>query len=864
MPLPRLYMARAAFGVVLITTKIPKKGKFQITYSSDYASKSPSHVPDIVSNGYQYASNFSSAWSGWNDYNSLPSSMNKTQTFSQAYLDELKRRDENPSLPKVDKDANGNYVYYGNTNWYDELYKSHLGAMSQNLAINGSSDRVSYYLTGRYYGQDGLFKYNSDKYHMYNLMGKAIIQATPWLQITNTTQFTNRFYHNPTNSGESGGIWRNLADEGHPTSMLFNPDGTLTYSAAYTVGDFVYGKNHINTSIQMIRNTSGFVANVWKDKLKVKGDFTFQNTNATQDQVMVQVPYSPAPSVVAYVGSSTNYIKKSNMKNNYLATNIYADYETRLSGGHTFKVLVGYNYEQSKADTMSVQRNGILYPDATNINLVSGTAITTAGSVANWAILGGFYRVNYNYQDRYLVELNGRYDGSSKFPNNQRFGFFPSVSAAWNVSNEPFWKVSNNFISNLKIRGSLGALGNGNVAPYSYLENFNLSQSGRVIQGSKSQKTGAPNVLPDGLTWEKAITADLGLDVLFMQNRLSFTGDIYRRTTKNMFTVGPTLPDVFGAPAPFGNYADLKTDGFEVSVSWNDKFNISNSPFHYNVAFWLSDYQATITRYNNVTGTLTDHYVGEKLGTIWGYVNDGYWTSENVSQAKAMQSRFKASNSGTWLPGDIKFKDLNNDGVIDNGTNTLSNHGDLAVIGNSTPRYNFGFKLGGDYKGFFLNAFFTGVLKQDWWPGAEADYFWGQYNRPYNYMMQSQVGNMWSETNPNAYFPRLRGYVAQNGAGELYVKQSKYLQNVRYIKLRNIQVGYNFNKSQFKKLPFQTARIYVSGDNLWSASPLYKHTKAFDVENIGPSDADVTNGGYGNGNNYPLLKSVTVGVLLSF
>lgn len=859
-----VYGARAAFGVVLITTKTPKKGRISITYSSDYSSKSPSKVPDIVSNGYQYASSFASAWSGWNDYNSLPSSMNKTQKFSQDYLNQLKLHDEDPSLPKVGTDASGNYVYYGNTNWYDLLYKKHLGAMSQNISINGSSEKVSYYLTGRYYGQDGLFRYNSDKYHMYNLTGKGSVQATAWLQITNTTQYSNRFYHNPTNSGEGGSIWRNLADEGHPTSMLYNPDGSLTYSAAYTVGDFVYGKNHINTTSQFIKNTTGFVANILKNQLSVRGDFTFQNTTQDVDQVTVQVPYNSAEGVTSYVGSATNYILVSKEKVNYLATNLYADYEKKLSGGHEFKLLLGYNYEQSTSNLLAVQRNGLLYSGATNINLASGSATTTSGDFNKWAILGGFYRLNYNYKNKYLVELDGRYDGSSKFPNNQRFGFFPSASGAWHISNEGFWKVSSKFISDLKLRGSLGGLGNGNVNPYSYMENFALSQSGRVILGNKSQKTSSPNVLPSGLTWEKAITADIGLDAQFLSNRLSFTADIYRRTTKNMFTVGPTLPDVFGASSPYGNYADLRTDGFEFNISWSDYFNVSSSPFHYNIAFWMSDYQATITRYNNVTGTLGDYYVGEKLGTIWGYTNDGYWTAANVGQAAAMQSRFKASNSGTWLPGDIKFKDINGDGVINNGTNTVNNHGDLSIIGNETPRYSFGFKLGGDYKGFFLNAFFMGVLKQNWWPGAEADNFWGQYNRPYNYLMQSQVGNMWSEDNVNAYFPRLRGYVAQNSAGELYVKQSKYLQNARYIKLKNVQIGYNVNKEMMKKLPFQSARIYFSGENLWSASPLYKHMKSIDVENIGGSDADLTDGGSGNGNNYPMLKSYTVGVLLSF
>lgn len=860
-----VYGARAAYGVVLITTKTPKKDKFNVTYSSNYSIKQPTTVPKTVTDGYQYALMFDSAWSAWNDYAARPQNVNKTQVFSPAYLAELKRRDEDPSLPKVEVDpTTGNYVYYSNVDWYNLLYKKNLGAIDQNLSVSGSNSKTTYYVTGRFYGQDGLFRYNSDDYSMYNVMAKGTLQVTPWLQVYNNTQFSSRKYHNPINVGEGGGIWRNMADNSHPSTPLFNPDGTLTSAGAYSVGDFVYGKNGIDFKDQVIKNTSGFVANVYKNMLQIRGDFTFQNTVSNQRQIRVPVPYSLGPGVINYLGAQYNDITMTNLNTNYLASNIYAEFENTFTRSHYLKVLLGYNYEQSVADGYSALRNGLIFSDATNINLALGQNTSTTGTYDKWAILGGFGRINYSYKDRYLIEGDARYDGSSKFPSDQRFAFFPSVSAGWRISKEAFWHISPKAVSDLKIRASYGSLGNGNISSYAYQEQFAIAQSSRVLGGVLPQYTSAPGVLPAGLTWETATTANLGLDLTVLASRLTFTGDIYNRKTTNMFTVGQTLPDVFGATVPKGNYADMTTKGWEVSLAWRDQFKLGGSDVHYHISAWMSDYTAKIDKYNNATGSLNDYYAGMTVGEIWGYTNDGYWTDADVSKAAAYQSFIKVSNSNIYLPGDIKFKDINGDGVINNGAYTVSDHGDLKVIGNSTPRYTYGINMGADYHNFFFSAFFQGVGKMDWWPGSEADAFWGQYNRPYDFLMQSQVGNIWSSSNPNAYWPRYRGYVAQNTNRELYVTQTKYLQNVSYIRLKSIQVGYNLPAGLISKIHMSSARVYVSGENLWSSSPLYKITKDFDVENIGRSDVIASGSNSGNTNNYPILKSVTIGLSVTF
>ncbi|HEY0108535.1 MAG TPA: SusC/RagA family TonB-linked outer membrane protein, partial [Fibrella sp.] len=642
-----------------------------------------------------------------------------------------------------------------------------------------------------YFGQEGLFRYNSDDYRMFNFMGKGSIQLYPWLRVNNMTQNSDMKYHNPLNVGEGGGVWRNIADEGHPLSPLLNPDGTLTFSSAYSIGDFYYGKNGIDNNKKVFRNTAGFAAQFFGVKFRVKGDFTVQNTDNNDRTKAVPVPYSVKPGVISYVGTTTNYINDVYRETNYMTTNLYTEYENTFKSDHYLKVLVGYNYEQSNFKRLSAQRNGLIFEDANDINLALGQAITTAGGYERWQIQGGFSRLNYSFKDRYLFEINGRYDGSSKFPANQRFAFFPSYSVGWRVSKEPLWKVSDQLISDLKLRASYGSLGNGNIGSYAYLEQFGISQSGLILNGQRPQQTRNPTVIPEGLTWETATTKNIGIDLTMFSNRLSFVADAYVRNTTDMFTVGLTLPAVFGATAPKGNYANLETKGWEMMLSYKDRITAGSKPLNFDIRLTLADYKAVITKYNNPQKQLSDYYEGQTLGEIWGYTTEGFFTSADDVKNSATQNLFRTASSGLWFPGDIKFRDTNGDGAITPGTDRIDNPGDRSIIGNSTPRYTYGMMLGLDWSNFFFSAFVQGVGQQDWYPSREANLFWGQYNRPYGGIPKSQLGNIWTEQNVDAYFPRYVSRIASNANGTLAAPQTKYLQNVAYMRLKNIQFGYN-------------------------------------------------------------------------
>lgn len=854
-----IYGARGTFGVVLITTKEPMKDKTSITYTGNFSVQRPVTVPDFVTDGYEYASHFYEAYHAWNNYSADPKNINKTQDFSLSWLEQFRKRKEQGITTEVERDATGKYVYYGNTDYYDALYKKNTFAQDHNLSLTGSNGKLNYYISGRYYGYDGLFRYNTDDYNMLNLRAKGSIQLFSWLKIENNMEFSNMDYHNPMNVGEGGSIWRNISDEGHPSAPIFNPDGSLTYSAAYTVGDFIYGRNGIDTNDKVLRNTTGFIASFLNNKLQVRGDFTFRNTDNAQTQRRVPVPYSKVEGTTLLLSEKYNDLKESTQRTEYLATNIYANYENKFGNAHYIKGMLGYNYEQSRFKSLEVQRNGLLLDDSENINLALGDAITSAGGYDKWRVAGGFFRLNYAFKDRYLLEVNGRYDGSSKFPTNQQWAFFPSVSGGWRISEEPFWHVSNDIFSNIKLRASYGSLGNGNVSPYSYLELLSIQTSDRVLGGMKYKYTSAPGAMPHGLTWETATTTDIGLDFAMLRNRLTFSGDYYIRKTTDMYTVGVTLPDVFGTTSPKGNYADMTTRGWEITLTWRDQFSLVGKPFNYEIRGTLSDYISKIDRYNNSDKSLSDYYEGQTVGEIWGYVTEGLFKDQADIDSHASQKLIQSSSKNIWYPGDVKIKDLNNDGVIDYGTNTLDDHGDKTVIGNSLPRFSYSLNLSADWNNFFVSAFFQGVGKQDWYPSSEC-IFWGQYNRPYNNMPTWHQDNYWTEENPNAYLPRYTGY---NSSVKSTV-QTRYLQNVAYIRLKNLQIGYNLPKQFISKACMQNARIYLSAENLWCWSPLYKHTRDLDVTNIYGSDADLTDGGSGDGNSYPQMKSISLGLSLTF
>lgn len=485
--------------------------------------------------------------------------------------------------------------------------------------------------------------------------------------------------------------------------------------------------------------------------------------------------------------------------------------------------------------------------------------------------------------------MSARYDGSSKFPSSSQWGFFPSASVGWRLSEEPWLKPHvEGWLDNFKVRASIGSLGNANIDPYQYLETMtasgsaSIAKSSVIINGQNVPYTSVPSLIPDDITWEKVTTYNIGLDLDLFHNRLSFTGDYYRRNTTDLYTVGPNLPQVLGSAAPYGNYASLKTKGWELSLSWRDSFNLGGKPFSYSIKGMLWDSRSWITDYYNETGDLTTYYKGMEIGEIWGFRTAGIYASNADALNGPAYNFFKNGEMFRAYAGDLRFVDVDGDGIMTKGNRTLSNHGDLEVIGNQSPRYQYSINMSLNWNGIGLSMLWQGVGKRDWYPWTESGFFWGKWNRAYNSLMKTQTGDNvvridkstdnWRVTNmdKNPYWTRMVSLAANRNDGPLTWENDHYLQDASYIRLKNITVDYTFPKHICKKLRLEGLKVYLSGENLFTHSPMFKHTDMFDPEVITSGDSDfaasTTSGlnGTGNGYSYPMLKTVTLGINVTF
>lgn len=879
-----IYGSRAPYGVVLITTKTARQGKPTVSYQANLTFEQPTTIPDYVSNGYTWADHFYKAYFNYNLSN--PSGINKTMEFSTAWLAEYQRRNETGNYEVLVSDGSigtaGRWLYFiEGEDYIGKLYRNHMTSQTHNISVSGSDDKFDYYVSGRYYGNNGIFDtdVNPESYKILNGRMKMGYKVTPWLRISNNTDISWTKYVMPqTYSEGNGNIWRNIADEGHPCSPIWNPDGTLSHSAVYSVGDYLYGHSNRGYINRQVKTTFAAQAKFLDDRLRLNADFTYRNKDFNTTVKKVKSEFSRYEGVTETISGTQSYLSETIRNYEYLATNEYVEFEDTFAGKHYFKALLGYNYEQETYKNTYSYNDDLLTPDVTNINLAMGIdnrSIT--GDYYRWRTVGAFARINYAFADRYLIEVNGRYDGSSKFPQRQRWAFFPSVSVGWRLTEEPWFKVSKDAVSNIKFRASFGALGNSNVGNYAYDETFSFD-NGRIINGAKVRYTSAPAPIPESLTWETAQTLDFGLDMSFLKGRLSFTGDYYIRKTLDMYTVGPTLPDVFGASSPKGNYAEMTTRGYEMTIRWNDSFNLAGKPFNYGLKASLVDYKSIIDKFNNRKKELstaaynTNYYAGMVVGEIWGFVSNGLWQNQDeidAAEAGALAAGQKYYNplmqtSKTYklYPGDIKFEDLNGNGYIDRGQNTVDDPGDRKIIGNSEPRYIYSFGIDLEWNNIFLSAFFQGVGKQDWYPSNEASVIWGQYNRPYAQMPKWHLNNYWTEDNPDAYLPRYAGYYAPFYKGTNNAN-TRYLMDVSYIRLKNLQVGYTLPSKWTDAIRMKKVSIFFSGENLWTWSPMYKYTRDIDVTaNIYGTDSVLSS--TGDGFNYPTLRSYSLGLNITF
>ncbi len=866
-----IYGARASFGVILVTTKKAKEGEIKINYTNNFGWSTPTiRTDNFITDGLE--------WARLSDKLSLLENTSTYLGYTAEDYAYLEARKLDPSLPSVlIKTVNGveRYVHYGNTDWWNTIFEDRQAQSEHNLNFSGGSEKFKFYLSGRYQNRKGIYKINPDVLDTYTIRNRINIKPKEWLEIGNSINvFNKRYTHPATNTRNVNGAdnsedWRKYTYHASPLYLPTNPDGSLIIKGAYTnnrdiadgtFADLIYGKSKGEEKDLELFNTTNFVLSPF-DGFKIKGDYSFRNRNQSEWVRIISTPYTNQPNGegVSLYKPNTQVYKELERKSLYQAINAYGEYKLKLNEDIGTTVLAGFNQEWNTFKRNIASRNGNISETLNSFNLATGDNIFLTSSEEEWAIRAAFYRFSFDIYKKYLIEFNGRFDLSSRFPKEDRLGYFPSASVGWIISKENFWQKLNTPINDFKIRASYGELGNQNVGAYDYISTFSVDQSNYIVEDAQINYLTSPQPISSNFTWERAKNTNLGVDLALYKNKLTTSFDWFQRDVVDMLTQGKQLPSVFGANEPNENAADLRTRGFELTLAWKDQFKLGSSDFKYNASFVLGDSRTFITKFDNPNGDINQFYVGKELGEIWGYTVEGFFQTDDEYLNHADQTLVNQRITNNYLinhpvAGDIKFADLNGDGVISPGSQTLDNHGDLKRIGNTNPRYNYGVRLGFEYKGFDLNVFGQGIVKRDWNPGTDNGYFWGPFSRQYNnFYPQSIEANSWTPENPNAYFPRLAVYADRGGpyeGGQLGVNSDKYLQNAAYFRIKNITIGYSLPKKLIEKLKIDNVRFYATGMNLFTFSPLYKNNpdRTVDPEQLG------------DGNAYPFTKTYAFGI----
>ena len=843
-----IYGARAAFGVVLITTKKGKKEqKVQVNYNNNFSWSTASRLPEgISSDKWIQAINQANT-------NTLGSNY-----FSQTLVDAINAyiAGTGPSSfidMTGDCTAKGEWAYAGNTDFFHEMYKPSF-MQQHNASISGGSDKSTYYGSLGYKGQDGLFRYGTDEYSRINMTFNYSTQVTKWLELTFRTKYNRNTSNTPNANYDGMGSPHYEIYRTFPFLPMYTANGDLAgiggsnFNYNYPARLAVSGRNKMNSDD--IWYTAAFNLTPLAG-LSIKGDYTGNKYYENQTNSHKTIYQTQPDGTQSAVAGNTNKLTEARYNTTYQALNIYADYKKSFNDVHNLGVMVGYNQESKKTNNLSVTTQNLFNNDKPIIDLANTHNLPVfEGTI--WAVQGAFFRLNYDYKQRYLLEVNGRYDGSSKYADGDRWGFFPSVSAGWRISEEPFFEPARNVFDNLKLRASYGGLGNqvtdGNFQYLSYLNSKTLSY---LINGQIASGLTAPTLASSNITWEKVYTTNVGLDWTMLNGRLTGSFDYYIRDTKDM-VVTRTYPSVLGTSGGKENLADMRTKGMELSITWNDQIeDVAGSPLKYSLGIGLSDNTSEITRYDNPTKSLDEtHYEGQKIGEIWGYVTEGF--IKNDAEAAEMSDR-QSFISNTWKPGDIKYADLNKDGKINMGNNRVGDSGDRKILGNSTPRYNFNLNMSGSWKGFDLRLLFQGTMKRDIW--LDSPIFWG-YNGIWGSCINDyHVDNSWSENNQNAYYP------IPTFSNRSKQAQSKYIQNGAFIRLKDVTLSYIIPKSLTNRIGLQQLKVYVSGQNLWEATGLYKY---LDPDVVGSRKDDGSLATEDGGRVYPFTRSYSFGINVTF
>lgn len=833
-----IYGARAAYGVILITTKSGRKNMpTQVSFDASVSFNSPTTRPEYM-NSMEYAH--------W--MNAANNTTSGRDLLSQEEMEHIEAYFYDPvnNLPVfVAKDPSswqygncqaGKYAYCGNTDWMKEMYKKTYPVQKYNVNINGGSDKATYYTSVGYMDQGSLMRYGDEGFRKFNMVNNINYDINNWMHVSMKTSYIRTELDGLAQDAVHGESW--IGNDTQPLMPVKHPDGNWSGQGNYTnfaavldeMGSRKTTKNDFwNTLALKLTPLKGLTINM---------DYTF-NYYAEHGKVHRKTfnEYGiDGKFLQVFQHSRPSGVSESQANDTYNAFNLFGDYELTL-GKHYFKVMAGYNQETKHTRGFSASRDELISNDLPSMDAATGEKYV-GNSDDSWATRSGFFRINYSFADRYLLEVNGRYDLSSKFPKDDRSVFSPSFSLGWKLSEESWFKqATNGFFDELKIRASYGSLANQALDNgwYAYLSNYGTGTLGYIMGGKQPQYVLPGGLVSNTVTWEKVTQWDLGLDFVILQNRLKGTFDYYQRKTTDMLGPGRILPNILGMSEPLENAADMVTRGWELALTWNDQLD---NGLHYSVGFNLSDTRAEITKYDNPTKSLSSpYYEGQIVGDIWGYESSLFQSADEIASAP---DQSKLDGGISKVPGDIRFMDIDSNGVVDYGENTVDKPGDMKIIGNNKARYRYGFNISADWKGFDLGIFFQGVGKRDLMLPYTFKWQYGSM-----WQVPTAVGNdYWREDNAGGWLPVARF----NGSQALGQNQTRYLLDASYLRLKSLSFGYTLPVSLTKQWGIQKCRVYFTGENLLT----FKHTpEGFDPELDDPYK-------------YPQQKSLALGLNVVF
>lgn len=903
-----IYGSRAAFGVILITTKEGKKGeKVQVKYNGRFAWDRATVLPDYPDVPSQLeAAMIGAKRTDGSDPELFGMYFSQMLPYAKAWKEQHSgKKGYSEMQPFQSMDNVGDYYFNGNQPFYyadydiqDIWYNKAAPSQSHSVSLNGSSGRTSYYTSFSYDYKQNLMKFNPDKLSRYNFTTNLKTDVTDWLTVGTRVNFVRRSF-------SKADSWNNVYQYLWRWGSFFIPSGYMYDENGekldYRVVAMQKQAARKTTVHDQARFNAYAIAHITKD-LTFNIDYTYQIDNynyKTSDHSVYGMNWSGVtPTYI--VGTSSSNTSRENIKQNRWTANAYLNYNHTWVDAHNLGVMVGVNGERFKSDEMWANRTHLYNEDYPELNLAYGEMkdATISSYTRDRSTAGYFGRINYDYKGIYLLELNGRYDGSSRFPAGDKWAFFPSMSLGYRFTEEGYWKNLHDVISNGKLRFSYGEIGNEAIGDNMFISTISpIAQSSLYWldkNGNKLNQFQLPDWVSSSLTWERIKTTDIGVDLSFLNDDLSLTFDWYQRTTNDMLAPGKAIPDVAGASAPFTNAGSLRTRGWELSLSYRKQINKDLNVYG---TFNIGDSKSKVTKWNNDsklighTGGIVSAsnarmyaYEGETWGDIWGFETDRYFTEDDFNgkdangkwiykDGVANQTGIQTDNF-VFGPGDIKYKDLNGDGVIDGGKGTADDHGDLKVIGNTLPRYEYSFHLGGSWKGLDLDLFFQGVGKRDMWTQSSfvfplmRDADKALYANQTSYNVYDPANGIVDISQSNRY-PCL--YSGNEGSGNVtglasiggehnYYPQTKYLVNMAYLRLKNVTIGYTLPASITKKVYMEKVRFYGSVNNLCL---LYNGAKDYPVDpEMNAGQGSLSYGTWGR--TFPITRTWSVGVQVTF